>query len=141
MNIQLSVIIWTVICFSLLMLILSNWLLRPVLKVLDQRRKKLEDARAKKAEYALVAERQAKELEEKQAEHQRAIEAAAKEEAAMIQSTEKNELKQAHTKSLDNIDAYRGELEQNHRQIVDALTPQMREVAEIFVKQIISDRT
>ena len=141
MNIQLSVIIWTVICFSLLMLILSNWLLRPVLKVLDQRRKKLEEARAKKAEYELIAEKQAKELEEKQAEHQRAMEAAAKEEVALIQATEKNELKQAHTKSLDNIGAYREELEQNHRQIVDDLTPQMREVAEIFVKQIISDRT
>ena len=140
-NIQPSVIIWTVICFCLLMLILSNWFLRPVLKVLDQRRKKLEGARAKKAEYDELANQQAKELEEKRQEHKRALEAAAKEEVAFIQANEKNELKLAHTKSLENIDAYREELENNHRQIVEDLTPKMCEVAEIFVKQIISDRT
>ena len=140
-NIQLSVIIWTVICFFLLLLIVSKLLLKPVLEIIDQRRKKLEDARAKEAEYAKLAEDQAKELEKKQAERKLALEAAAKEEVAFIQANEKNELKQAHTDSLENINAYRQELEKNHRQIVDALSPKMEEVAEIFVKQIISDRT
>ena len=140
-NIQPSVIIWTVICFSVLMLIISNWFLRPVLAILDQRRKKLDAARAKKAEYEQLAEQQAKELEEKRMAHKQALDAAAREEVAFIQANEKNELKLAHIKSLENIDAYREELEKNHRQIVDDLTPQMREVAEIFVKQIISDRT
>ena len=140
-NSQLSVIIWTVICFFLLLLIVSKLLLKPVLEIIDQRRKKLEDARAKEAEYAKLAEDQAKELEKKQAERKLALEAAAKEEVAFIQANEKNELKQAHTDSLENINAYRQELEKNHRQIVNALSPKMEEVAEIFVKQIISDRT
>ena len=140
-NIQLSVIIWTVICFSLLMLILSNWFLRPVLSVLDKRRKALENARAKKAECARIAEEQAKELEEKKAEYALALEAEARAEVARIQANERNDLKLAHTKSLENIDAYREELENNHRQIVDDLTPKMAEVSEIFVKQILSDRT
>ncbi len=141
MNIQLSVIIWTVICFFLLVLIVSKLLLKPVLEILDKRRKNLEDARAKEAEYAKLAEYQAKELEQKMAERKLALEAAAKEEVAFIQANEKNDLKQAHTESLENIDSYRRELEKNHSQIVDALSTQMEEVAEIFVKQIISDRT
>jgi F-type H+-transporting ATPase subunit b len=140
-NIQLSVIIWTVICFFLLVLIVSKLLLKPVLEILDKRRKNLEDARAKEAEYAKLAEYQAKELEQKMAERKLALEAAAKEEVAFIQANEKNDLKQAHTESLENIDSYRRELEKNHSQIVDALSTQMEEVAEIFVKQIISDRT
>ena len=140
-NIQLSVIIWTVICFFLLVLIVSKLLLKPVLEILDKRRKNLEDARAKEAEYARLVEEQAKELEKKAAERKLALEAAAKEEVAFIQANEKNELKQAHTESLENINAYRQELERNHRQIVDSLSTQMEEVAEIFVKQIISDRT
>ena len=140
-NIQLSVIIWTVICFFLLVLIVSKLLLKPVLEILDKRRKNLEEARAKEAEYAKLAEYQAKELEQKMAERKLAIEAAAKEEVAFIQANEKNDLKQAHTESLENIDSYRRELEKNHSQIVDALSTQMEEVAEIFVKQIISDRT
>ena len=140
-NIQLSVIIWTVICFFLLVLIVSKLLLKPVLEILDKRRKNLEEARAKEAEYAKLAEYQAKELEQKMAERKLALEAAAKEEVAFIQANEKNDLKQAHTESLENIDSYRRELEKNHSQIVDALSTQMEEVAEIFVKQIISDRT
>ena len=140
-NIQLSVIIWTVICFFLLVLIVSKLLLKPVLEILDKRRKNLEDARAKEAEYAKLAEYQAKELEQKMAERKLALEAAAKEEVAFIQANEKNDLKQAHTESLENIDSYRRELEKNHSQIVEALSTQMEEVAEIFVKQIISDRT
>ena len=50
MNFQLSVIIWTVICFLILMAILKNLLFEPVLKVLDGRKEKLEAARAKRAE-------------------------------------------------------------------------------------------
>jgi F-type H+-transporting ATPase subunit b len=130
-----------VICFFLLVLIVSKLLLKPVLEILDKRRKNLEDARAKEAEYAKLAEYQAKELEQKMAERKLALEAAAKEEVAFIQANEKNDLKQAHTESLENIDSYRRELEKNHSQIVDALSTQMEEVAEIFVKQIISDRT
>ena len=50
MEIQLSVIIWTVICFLLLMLILKKLLFTPILKMLDGREEKIEAARKKKAE-------------------------------------------------------------------------------------------
>ena len=49
MNIQVSVVLWTIICFVLLMLILHNLLFKPVLKVLDARREKIVNAAAKKA--------------------------------------------------------------------------------------------
>ena len=44
MNIQPSVIVWTVICFLLLMIILKNLLFTPVLKMLDSRKEKVEAA-------------------------------------------------------------------------------------------------
>ena len=44
MNIQPSVIVWTVICFLLLMIILKNLLFTPVLKMLDSRKAKVEAA-------------------------------------------------------------------------------------------------
>ena len=44
MNIQPSVIVWTVICFLLLMVILKNLLFTPVLKMIDSRREKVEGA-------------------------------------------------------------------------------------------------
>ena len=47
MNIQPSVIVWTVICFLLLTVILKNLLFTPVLKMLDSRKEKIEKAEQK----------------------------------------------------------------------------------------------
>ena len=44
MNIQPSVIVWTVICFLLLMVILKNLLFTPILRMLDSRKAKIEAA-------------------------------------------------------------------------------------------------
>lgn len=71
MTIQLSVVIWTVICFCLLMLILNRLLFRPLLKFMDARQEKIDLAAQKrkadeealaKAELAL-AERNARNAE------------------------------------------------------------------------------
>ena len=47
MNIQLSVSIWTVICFVLLMIILRNLLFKPVLRIMDERRERVLKAKQK----------------------------------------------------------------------------------------------
>ena len=48
MNIQPSIMVWTVICFLLLMVILKNLLFDPVLKVIDARHQKMHAAKEKK---------------------------------------------------------------------------------------------
>ena len=50
MSISLSDIIWTIICFSLFMLILNGLIIKPVIKLMDARRSKVENARSRKAE-------------------------------------------------------------------------------------------
>ena len=46
MTFQLPVILWTVICFVIFMLVVDRLLFRPVLAVMDQRRAKIDAARA-----------------------------------------------------------------------------------------------
>lgn len=65
MNIQPSLIIWTVICFGLLMLVLDRLLFKPVLKHMDDRKKKVEDARAAAKEREQERQRLEAELLEK----------------------------------------------------------------------------
>ena len=48
MTIQPSVMVWTVICFLILMAILKNLLFTPVLKMIDSRREKIQAAAKKK---------------------------------------------------------------------------------------------
>lgn len=47
MTIQPSILIWTIICFCLLMVILNKLLFRPILKVLDDRQARIDAAREK----------------------------------------------------------------------------------------------
>ena len=59
MNINLSDVVWTVICFVLFMLVLNGLLLKPVLKNIDARKEKIRRAE-------LEAEERETEREEKQ---------------------------------------------------------------------------
>lgn len=56
MNIQISVLLWTVICFLLLMLILQKLLFQPILKCMDARESKIETAKQKKRDAEQAAE-------------------------------------------------------------------------------------
>ena len=49
MNIQISVAIWTVISLCAMMLVLDRLLFKPVLKVMDARREKIDRAKAEKS--------------------------------------------------------------------------------------------
>lgn len=72
MTIQLSVTIWTIICFCLLMVILHHLLFKPVLQLMDRRKEKVAAAAAKKEEYErLAAEHEAKLMEQRQAAHEK----------------------------------------------------------------------
>ena len=140
MNFQPSVIIWTVICFLLLTVILRNLLFAPVLKILDERNERIEAAKGKKAEIEkltreneeyLAAEKE-KELKKKSDE--------AKELAFKIQSDGKREIDLAQRQCLAEIEKYREDIADEHRQIVASVAPKMETAAAIFAKNIITHR-
>lgn len=72
MTIQPSVLIWTIICFCLLMVILNKLLFQPILKVLDDRQARIEAAREKQRSDQESYEQAMLALEAKQTEEDRA---------------------------------------------------------------------
>ena len=56
MTIQLSVTLWTILCFLALMVILDRLLFRPMLSFMDARRARIEAARAVREESAAARE-------------------------------------------------------------------------------------
>ena len=97
MNIQISVVIWTVICFMILMLILKNLLFAPVLRMLDSRKEKIDAAMKKKAEIErLTAENQKYIREQKELDIE-AKKSAAKVRAQEIQSEGKKKIEAARS--------------------------------------------
>lgn len=140
MNIQISVTIWTVICFVLLMLILHNWLFKPVLKMLDSRREKIANAKAKAAEIErLTAEHIAK-YESDELAFAESEKLRAKEQAYIIQSEGKKRIDKAQKDCLADIKNYKESITDEYDAIVSSVAPKMETAAAIFAKNIISNR-
>ena len=84
MNIQPSVIVWTVICFLLLMVILKNLLFKPVLEVLDKRKEKVDFAEQKLRDIESISAKNQRLIAEEKARAEAESVAQAKEEVKRL---------------------------------------------------------
>lgn len=138
MSIQLSVIIWTVICFLLLMLILHNWLFKPVLEVMEKRRNRIEKAKEKQLE----AQRISAEHEQKLAEQKKAFEKEQKVKADMeierIHADSKKSVEAAKTMRLSTYETYREECAKEYSRILATAEKSTEQIAEIFAERLIT---
>lgn len=136
MNIQLSVVLWTVICFVLLMLILHNLLFKPVLRVLDARREKIENAAAKKAEWEKAGQEHAAMLAEREeqfiSERQRQI----REEIEAIRQDSKKSVELAKEARLRLVDDYRAHAEAEQAALLHRLSGNAAELATAFADRL-----
>ena len=140
MSIQPSVVVWTVICFVLLMAILKNLLITPVLRMMDSRKEKVEKADARLREIkSVTAENERRLAEEKARAEARSI-ALAKEKVQQIQSDGKKEIEKARRQCLSDIEEYRQGITGEYDKIVYSVAPKMETAAAIFAKNIISNR-
>jgi len=140
MNIQISVVVWTVICFLLLMLILKNLLFKPVLRMLDNRKEKIEGARKKKAEIERITAENEEYIQKQREFDIEVHKKEAKEQAQKIHSEGKKEIEAAQRKSLDEIKAYKESIIDEYEDIVKSVAPEMETAAAIFAKNIIMHR-
>ena len=140
MNIQPSVIVWTVICFLLLMIILKNLLFTPVLKMLDSRKAKVEAADKKLRDIESIEAENTKRIAAEKIRAEAESVAEAKEKVQQIQSQGKKEIENAQRKCLSDIEKYRQGITGEYDKIVYSVAPKMETAAAIFVKNVISNR-
>ena len=138
MTIQVSIIVWTVISFLILMLILHNLLFKPVLSVMDKRRARIEKAAAKKAEEERLLEEHKKVQQEKKEAYLKEQKAKLKEESEKIQTESKKAIVEARHARLSEVDEYRARMEQEQQAILSAVGPQSKSFAALFASRIIS---
>lgn len=140
MTIQISIVVWTVICFLVLMLILKNLLFKPVLEVMDKRKEKIERAQAKKAEEErLIAEHQQM-LEEKKTALAKEQQKQVKAKAEKIRSNSKKTIEQAKQDRLQEMEQYRTKTAEDHEEILSSLTSHTKKLAAVFADKIISQQ-
>ena len=138
MNIQISVVIWTVICFALLMVILRNLLFKPLLKVMDERSVRLENARKKKSEIDEAIREQEEKLCQQQTDYLEKQKKEISERLASIQKKKKNAVIEARRKSLSDVKAYRKSMDAEREKTVSDVSANAKSIAEAFARQIIS---
>ncbi len=140
MNIQPSVIVWTVICFLLLTVILKNLLFTPVLKMMDSRKEKIEAADKKLRDIESITAENERRIAEEKLRAEAESTAQAKEKVRQIQSQGKKEIENAQRKCLSDIEKYREGITGEYDKIVYSVAPKMETAAAIFAKNIISNR-
>ncbi len=140
MSIQPSVIVWTIVCFLLLMVILKNLLFKPVLNILDSRKEKIDAAENKLKEIESVTMENERRLHDAKERVEAESVAQAKLMVQQIQSNGKKEIELAQRKCLSDIETYRKDITEEYDKIVYSVAPKMETAAAIFAKKIISDR-
>ncbi|MBE6762399.1 MAG: hypothetical protein E7551_08985 [Ruminococcaceae bacterium] len=137
MTIQLSVTVWTVVCFVLLMLILHNLLFKPVLALLDKRNKRIEDAAKKKAEYdALQSKNESLIIESKKVFLENKLKET-KEELEAIRLQSKADVEKAQELRLKTVDNYRIKTDSEQEEILKILEEHSVSLAQTFANSLI----
>lgn len=138
MNIQLSVLLWTIICFCLAMLILNKLLFKPLLQVMDARQERIDRARGKQKAYAEAYDQELKALEEaREAEkQQKALEAAAGLQASQEQAG--RDLAAARQADAAEIEEYREQLRDESQELKSKLDAGLSSLAETFAERLAS---
>mgnify|MGYP003317887604 CR=1 FL=1 len=136
MTIQPSLIIWTVLCFIALYFILKYLLFRPILSVMDERNRKIEDARRAK-------EAQKQQLEEQQrlltAARERAAEDARirqEKEAEMLRLEGKEQLENAKAKRFAFMEEYRRKTDADFDDDMSKADSSVDHAADLFLSRL-----
>ena len=140
MNIQPSIMVWTVICFLLLCVILKNLLFNPVLKVIDSRHEKTAAAKEKKKNIEKLTQENEEQLEKQKVLASEKRRKEVKNKLEQIQLQGKKEIEAAQRQCLADIEQCREDIVSEHDKIVDSVAPKMETAAALFAKNIISHR-
>lgn len=136
MNIQLSVTLWTIICFCLAMLILNKLLFKPLLQVMDARQEKIHRARSKQKAHMEAYEQELKGLQEaRDAEKQQKVLQAAAELQASEEQAARDLLLRRRADAAE-IEGYREQLMAESQTLKTELAAGLDNLAKTFADRL-----
>lgn len=138
MTIQISVLLWTVITFCILMFFLNKFLFKPLLAFMDAREQRIASARERREKAALALETAEREAEERR----RAAEKQARD-AAAAAILDAKRLAAKQTAEAENryallLEQRRSEMETEKRELQQNLDVGMDDLVTAFVQKLVS---
>ncbi len=138
MSIQLSVVLWAIICFIVLMLILKYMLFNPLLSVMDEREKRVALARSAAEELNSMQKQREEQLKQEQKQkYDQALLTAEQEYNSAVAAAEEK-ISAEHTKKQHIVAEYSEALRAEHEGISAELGDKAEELAVIFVEDFLS---
>ena len=138
MTVQLSVLLWAVICFCLCIVILDRLLFKPIFAVMDKRRERIEAAAEKKAAYEKAAVEAEKAMAQYREDEAKKILALAAEEINRAK-LEAEALEAEALRSLEKRNAEYGiELKEQAGQIEKDMDASIDKLAQAYISALVS---
>ncbi len=137
MTIQISVLIWTVISFVLLMVILRNLLFKPVLELIDSRREKIKKAGEKKLYLEKLAQDREKLYIEKKEIALNAHQQQVKNKVEEIRLQSKKDIDEARNLRLQKTESYHEAVEAQQKALLSDFAARADEIAVRFAESLI----
>lgn len=138
MTVQLSVLLWAVICFCLCIVILDRLLFKPIFAVMDKRRERIEAAAEKKAAYEKAAVEAEKAMAQYREDEAKKILALAAEEINRAK-LEAETLEAEALRSLEKRNAEYGiELKEQAGQIEKDMDASIDKLAQAYISALVS---
>ncbi len=138
MNIQISVMVWTVICFLLLTLILRNLLFKPLLSCMDQREKKISDARRKQQQDQEQRASEAARMKASLDAYNTQAREAAEKEVAREQISAEHQTEEREKAEADACAAYQSELEEEKQALSARIQPKAERLVDLMMSGFVS---
>ena len=138
MTIQPSILLWTLITFSLTIFVLNRFLFRPMLAFMDKRQEKIDRASAKKAENARrLAEAEEALIRFREEEEKHLADLAA---AELVKARHDAEtmITVTHRKQNQLLDLHVAELEAESKEIEIFLDKQLDDIAQTYAGALLS---
>lgn len=140
MTIQISVTVWTILCFLALYLILRSLLFKPLLELMDKRKQKIAAAKAaREASGRQLEERRQQALAKAEADAAQARQNA-EAEAETIRLEGKRLLEQARADRLTTVEAYRKQMEAEYSRDVKAAEEPLMDIADQFLASLYASK-
>lgn len=138
MQIQPSILIWTVISFLVLAFVLNRFLFKPLLRVMDERNRKIRERREQIRTQRKDYEAELQALEERRAEERRI--ALEREGSALeqLRAESRRTLEKKRDSNERELLAYREQLKEESARLESELADKIDELALAYAKTLVS---
>ena len=138
MNIQISVVIWTVICFGLFILIINKLLFKPLLKVMDARREKIESAHAKAEEIKTAREAKLAQIAAKKEESVKLRSEQIKNEREALKQNFESEIKELYSEKEQKLESMKNENDTANSALDREISASIDDMVNAFAEKLVS---